>query len=119
MTPDVVYDGSRGRRGLGDASDMRGQDDLRVRPEPMACRQRFWIGDVDHRRRKVAAVERGDKGFVVELRPPAGVYERRAFRQFRKQVGIEQTARVFRQRQQADKYVAGSEHPLQPKLSMM
>ncbi len=47
--------------GPGLAGYVRRDDDLGMRPERMILRQRLRVGHIQHSRRKLAAIERGDQ----------------------------------------------------------
>ncbi len=103
LASDVVDDGARSALRLRHAGDVRCEDDLWMRPEGMVRRQRFRLRDVDHGGRQMPAIERVQKGPMVELRSPPDVDKRGPCRQSCKQVGTEKASRFRRQRKKADR----------------
>ena len=99
--------------GWVDARDMRRQHDLGMAPEGMAGRQRFGIGDVDDGAGEMAAIERVDQGFVVELRAAAGMDEAAPRGSASKRSAFEEAARFRRQRQQADQNIGFRQQSVQ------
>ena len=62
----------------------------------MRRRQRFGIGDVDHRRAEPTAVERRQQIGMIKLGAASRLHQRRAGRQLRKQIAVKQAARLRR-----------------------
>src|SRR3984893_7080603 len=93
MALDIVDDRPcRGLR-LRDARHVRCQQDLRMRPDRVARRQRLRIGYVDDRAGEVPVVECLDQGGLIELRSATHMHERRAPWQSPQQCGIDEPSR--------------------------
>ena len=90
-----------------------------MRPEGMVFRQGFRIGDVDHRTRKPAAVQRIDEGFVVELFATPGVNQPCTLWKHPQAFAIQKPRRFVGQRQQANKNIAGRKDRGQSGFAMM
>lgn len=75
MPLDVADHGCRGGFSLGDARNVRRQQDLRMVPEGVALRQRLRLGNVDDGAGEMPGVERVDERLVFELSAAADMDE--------------------------------------------
>src|SRR4029079_2665462 len=79
-------------------------------PQGMIRRQWLGFGYIDDGAGELTGVQSGQKCEVIELRTASRMDQRSAFRQLRKQVAIQDPARVLGERQQADQNVGLAEH---------
>ena len=87
-------------------------------PKRMAGGQRLGVGDVEDGSREMPGIQGGEERRRVELRAPTGMDQRRPLRQAGEELGIQETARCVRQRQEADEDVGSCQKCRQPVRAM-
>ena len=112
----VEHDRSGGSR-VGDAGDMRGDEDARVMPERVTRRQRLVAEHIEGRRAELAAVERRDQIVLDQVTAAPGIDKAGAVGQTAKRAFAEDALGLRRQRQQADEDFARREQLRQTVLA--